>query len=562
MEPDARQFTTLSNRILLDVGSIGDSSRINFEAGHVYPRRIQYDRQLGGKREQLISRWREVVATALGFGKVSRGAPTPATEELNKLGHKFYADSLEYGKTLYSDYISEEIRGYLASKTDERVPIRLWLSLYGNDAFLPWEVAHDGNDFMSLKFPLARVASHLPARGEQLVPEGILLVGSTAKGELESIEREFQAIGRSIDDSKHEMALKLLLTPEASKERLLSELESGKYQILHFAGHSTFDAQEANLSYLLLDEDRKLYTDEMARLSLAGKIRLVFLNSCSSGAFSESGMNSIGLANAFAFAGVPYVVGMLWEVSDQAAAVLATEFYRQFFSSNDPLESLRLARIRTGIAFDWRDPSWAAPVLYAAMVTDVMKQDTALLTQLQEPKKFVNLSEASPKIREILEMFSDAEEEKVVRVIAATGGGAATVINEYIECVEKPRNIKFRILLINPRLKIFDRAAEHWRDECKYYMKTCLPSLNKRFEASGINISVEWRTYDFLPSVHGYLLDDNYLFIGWNKWTNVGNRWELRGAEHGYLYFEKGREEAEYFISLFRNWFDYAWGEL
>ena len=141
-----RDYSVSSSRILLDVGSIGDSSRINFEAGHLYPRRIQYDRRLGGKREQLISRWREVVATALGFGKVSRGTPTPVTEELDKLGHKFYADSIEFGKILYSDYISEEIRGYLASKTDERVPVRLWLSLYGNDAFMPWEVAHDGND--------------------------------------------------------------------------------------------------------------------------------------------------------------------------------------------------------------------------------------------------------------------------------------------------------------------------------------------------------------------------------------------------------------------------------
>ena len=141
-----RDYSVSSSRILLDVGSIGDSSRINFEAGHLYPRRIQYDRRLGGKREQLISRWREVVATALGFGKASRGTPTPVTEELDKLGHKFYADSIEFGKILYSDYISEEIRGYLASKTDERVPVRLWLSLYGNDAFMPWEVARDGND--------------------------------------------------------------------------------------------------------------------------------------------------------------------------------------------------------------------------------------------------------------------------------------------------------------------------------------------------------------------------------------------------------------------------------
>lgn len=166
-----------------------------------------------------------------------------------------------------------------------------------------------------------------------------------------------------------------------------------------------------------------------------------------------------------------------------------------------------------------------------------------------------------PQIKTILKECSRAkgQEQKEIKVIAATGGGLATVINEYFEWIDDPGSLCFQVLLIDPKLSIFDRAASHWRDECRYYTDKCLPDLNRRFNNLGVNIRIEWRTYDFFPCIHGYLFGEKYLLIGWCQWVDVGDRKELRGAEKPYLYFETGSEIGDYFVSLFKNWFDYAW---
>jgi len=552
--------------ILLDVIPVGESSRISLEIGGKHPRGIRHTVTLAEKKEQLIKQWQEIVSSAMNFHKASRGKDTVALGNLSALGQQFYADSINLGRFIYSSYLSDEMHGYITSKIDEGVPLRTWISPEGEDAFIPWETMHTGDDFVCLRLPIARTVSRL-ARGERqhISSNGVLLVGSTdEEGSLSHIEPELQAIEQALRDSgffKENVNLRVLYTPEATKENVISELETGRYQVLHFAGHSVHETLEPHLGYLLLDRGRRLLVDELARLSLAGKVRLVFLNSCSSGTFGNSGMNTIGLAHAFAAAGVSYVIGMAWEISDQGAMVLAREFYKQFFTSDDPLESLRVARVKTGNKFDWNDPAWAAPILYAPLAPTLPKRESVPRRAIRPPKKFTSLLDCRPRILQIWREFSKMGETKEVRIIAATGGGTISLVNEYIQAAENPGSIRFRMLLINPELEIFDRAAAHWREECRYYMRVYLPELNRRFRDSKWDLNFEWRTYDLFPCIHGLLLGDDYLFINWFKWVNVGNRKELRGAETPYLYFEKGDENAEYFFDLFKNWFDYAWGD-
>jgi len=548
---------------LLDVIPVGENSRVNLEVSGKRPRLIHYNIASAEMRQRLIEQWQHIVSAASNFTGISRGADKTSSANLNAVGQRFYADGINIGRLLYSSYLSEEVHGYLTSNIDQGALIRLWLTTEGDDAIVPWELMHNGDDYLCLRLPFARTVSHLATEETRDVfPSGLLVVGSTGEGTLSHVGSEIEAIRTGLENSKllkGKVNLRVLLTPYATKESVISELETGQYQVLHFAGHSVHEKTEPHLSYLLMDGGRRILADELARLSLAGKVRVVLLNSCASGSFSNSGANTIGLVHAFAAAGVPYAIGMAWEISDRGGMVLAKEFYEQFFTSFDPVESLRIARVKTGTAFDWNDPAWAAPVLYAPLTKQTTKYETGLGGIIRASQPFTTLFDARSKFFGLLDEFSETKTMNEMNTIAVSGGSIFSLVNEYVERSKRIPNLHIRVLLINPNEKLFDRAAPHWRQECSYYMKQALPQFNRRFQDSERKVWFEWRTYDFLPCVQGIMLERRYLLLSWFEWVKVGNKKELRGAERPFLYLEQGEENAEQFFSLFNGWFDYAW---
>jgi CHAT domain-containing protein len=64
--------------------------------------------------------------------------------------------------------------------------------------------------------------------------------------------------------------------------------------------------------------------------------------------------------------GVDNVIGMLWNVSDEAAAQVASVFYK-FLTTGcvpDIVEAMRQTRCKVAMDRAWQDGSWLAPVLY------------------------------------------------------------------------------------------------------------------------------------------------------------------------------------------------------
>jgi len=64
---------------------------------------------------------------------------------------------------------------------------------------------------------------------------------------------------------------------------------------------------------------------------------------------------------------VENVIGMLWNVIDEAAAQVASTFYEYIATGQyiDVTEALRQTRCKVAMDRAWQDGSWLAPVLYA-----------------------------------------------------------------------------------------------------------------------------------------------------------------------------------------------------
>jgi len=140
-----------------------------------------------------------------------------------------------------------------------------------------------------------------------------------------------------------------LTNADATPERL-AQL-ANRYQVLHFAGHA-----RANLGFpsesdlvLLPDESHRsgrLTAAEIGTWRLAAT-DLVVLSACRT-VFGPvyKGEGVIGLARPFLAAGVPAVIGSLWDVRDASSRKLLAAFHRLFVDSGDAVSALRLAQLQ------------------------------------------------------------------------------------------------------------------------------------------------------------------------------------------------------------------------
>jgi CHAT domain-containing protein len=246
-----------------------------------------------------------------------------------------------------------------------KAKIKLKIEAFGASSMYPWELMHDGDDFLCLKSATVRREAGSRTYEEMLDVKGVLVVASNPLGDLENVEREANSVLNSIKRIG-DIESKLLSGKDATKENVIKEIESGRYQVIHYSGHSNFDEKSPGNSYLLLKDGRKLKADELARLSKDKELHLVFLNSCLSGADKVDVFNVTGLSSAFVKSGVPNVIGMKWSISDYGATLLSEKFYEEYVKTKDPTEALRKARKSVGEATDWNDPAWAAPIIYVA----------------------------------------------------------------------------------------------------------------------------------------------------------------------------------------------------
>jgi len=286
---------------------------------------------------------------------------------------EFRQAAFEFGHNLYKDY--------LGGKLTELMPVLLH---YENNAFLqldidqqmeglPWEALNDGRDFLSTRMCFSRVlgskSSSGRARrfnGEKL---GILLVGSDSRGDLPGVACEVANIAQLLSRAGFDK-IEVLEGPKATRQNVLKALNSGRFNILHFSGHSVFNTHHPYQSYLELIRCGQLYLHELDNLKTGGcePLQLVFLNSCQSGkiALDKTTGRNLSMCRTIRESGVCNVIGMLWNISDDAAAQFASYFYK-FLASTDQFhvaQAMRRTRCKVAMERAWQDGSWLAPVLY------------------------------------------------------------------------------------------------------------------------------------------------------------------------------------------------------
>ncbi len=202
---------------------------------------------------------------------------------------------------------------------------------------------------LALADPLPPGVDETPAGGQPLHHRDWALADGSRLGALPHARREGRAAVRHLGAGS-----RLLAGAEATEHHLKST-PLAAYRVLHFAAHAVIDSQRPQRSAVVLapgtaGEDGLLQPRDVAGLDLEG--RVVVLSACQSASGAVlRGEGVLSLARAFFEAGASTVVGSLWRLRDDEAAVLFDRFYRHLAKGESVAGALAAAqddRIRAG----------------------------------------------------------------------------------------------------------------------------------------------------------------------------------------------------------------------
>lgn len=226
------------------------------------------------------------------------------------------------------------------------------LELDEDVAWLPLELAHEGEAFLAertvSRHLVSRVAGRGTAPGHHEGPLPMLLAGGDPVA-LPASEAEVRELVDLLwRRAGPRVGLTLLAGARATRAALRAALPGAA--LVHWCGHTAAAGPAWDLA------DGPLSPEELSGLSLSA--RLVVLNSCGP-------QGGVAFPRAFLLAGAQNVIGSLWDVEDRQARAFASAFYEALClgktlgsALQDARAALRPAGLIHWLAYQhWGDPS-------------------------------------------------------------------------------------------------------------------------------------------------------------------------------------------------------------
>lgn len=308
-----------------------------------------------------------------------------------------------FGDGLFKVIFKDEVRGCLRSSIDQArdqgaagLRLRLRLGEVPELADLPWEFLYNKplNKFLALssQTPLVRFLE-LPERIDPLTVKPplrvLVMISSPTDYQPLDVEQEWSNLRKALAKSERLGLVRLERIDRATPGALHRHLRRGPYHVFHFIGHGGFDKHSQD-GVLIFENSEKRglpMRGEVLAQALGDHrpMRLAVLNACEGarGAVSDP---FAGVAQNLVQQGLPAVIAMQFEITDQAAILFAREFY-QAIADNFPVD-MALTWARKGIFGQGNCLEWGTPVLYLrsphGQVFDVERMGDEERKQLQQ----------------------------------------------------------------------------------------------------------------------------------------------------------------------------------
>jgi CHAT domain-containing protein len=228
---------------------------------------------------------------------------------------------------------------------------------------LPFSALSDGQSYVMERHlvSVAASATHYVVsllQNAEIANDGeksVLLLGDPAFDDQQDLARGLQQsvpglrIDRIADIYRPRIAVKPLTRKNATIRRFLTSASGSS--VIHIAAHGVANADAPSRSFFLLapaaNDTGTLDAETLLRDLRLEKARLAVLGACSSAGGAAVGPDGFApLVRPLVFAGVPGVVGTLWNISaQQETEELLVRFHRHYRAGHAADEALRLAQM-------------------------------------------------------------------------------------------------------------------------------------------------------------------------------------------------------------------------
>lgn len=259
-----------------------------------------------------------------------------------------------YGRLLNTVLLPEDFSQVL--NTSEP----LTLVVDGNTASFPWEMAcfatPSGSAYFGTNLSLTRQFRTFLSGAPGVAPPlndtlRVLVIADPApepEYQLPGARAEGRAVVRVLNYIKNRWNLKIDVVDrigytECDPVRILGLILEGGFDVVHYAGHGTFDEKNPTRGGWVFGANSYLTAREIFRARRVP--RLIFANACFSAVVNKSQQLSAaemnrhlaGIAEAFFERGVQNYIGAGWPVQDDLAVNFATTFY-EYALTGQPLD--------------------------------------------------------------------------------------------------------------------------------------------------------------------------------------------------------------------------------
>lgn len=316
---------------------------------------------------------------------VLQGNAIKRNVNLVALGQQFY-NALFQG-TLRDSWITAQ---GIAQHQQEVLRLRLGLKDI-RLARLPWEVMHAGDRplatgpyiafsrFQSgIQLPSRLLSTNIPTPLDAGIKVLMAIASPSDQVRLDLLKLEAQKLQAELhptsprfsDNDNYLPEIELTLLEQPGREELTQALEQGRYDVLHYSGHSNLGANGGEI-YLVNNRTgltETLSGDDLAGLLVNNNVQMAVFNSCL-GAYNATSdpaadTGEQNLTESLVKRGIKSVLAMSERIPDEVALTLTQLFYRNL-SQGYPVD-LCVSRVRQGLisAYGSLQMYWALPILY------------------------------------------------------------------------------------------------------------------------------------------------------------------------------------------------------
>lgn len=302
----------------------------------------------------------------------------PGKRSVRRIDAPEVAAAKKFGERLYSSVFAGDVGSVLRSSLDEawhrnaKLRVRLRLSDAPELADLPWEYLYNPslNRFLALDDDTAIVRYlDVPERVRPVtvtLPLRVLVMISAPNDyEQLDVQHEWEGLNEALADLRRNGIVELHLLEDATLSALRKQLQKEQYHIFHFIGHGGFDKQTEEGVLVLRDEagrGRFVSGQQLGwLLHNHHTLALAILNACE-GARADRKDAFAGTGQSLVQQGIPAVIAMQFEITDNAAKTFAYGFYSAL-ALGYPVEAA-LTDTRLTLFSEDHGLEWGTPVLY------------------------------------------------------------------------------------------------------------------------------------------------------------------------------------------------------